>query len=177
MKKTILFSLCIFILVAGVYIFIQNKNQKTINKVPSDIKQLVSDYSQDKKSDGSASITSDELIITKENGEQIIYSLPEDEFFVSIAPYIHQTHECAIHSLTGCQGELVNEEFDVRVEDKNGKVIIDKKMKSYSNGFIDLWLPRNNEYHVVISYDGKKAESKISTFKDDKTCITTMQLM
>lgn len=57
-----------------------------------EIKELVSDYSLRNIKDQSASITSHELIATNRDGNQVSYDLPEDEFFVSIAPYIEQTH-------------------------------------------------------------------------------------
>jgi hypothetical protein len=72
---------------------------------------------------------------------------------------------------------MVEEEFDVYIEDKDGNVIVDKKLKSQANGFIDLWLPRDQKYTALIEYNGKKVEAEISTFKNDNTCITTMQLM
>ncbi len=72
---------------------------------------------------------------------------------------------------------MVEEEFDVYIEDMDGKVIVDEKIKSQANGFIDLWLPRDQKYTVLIEHNGKKAEAEISTFKNDNTCITTMQLM
>ncbi len=71
---------------------------------------------------------------------------------------------------------MVNEEFDIYIEDEDGNVIMDETSKSHSNGFIDLWLPRDKKLHVTIGHDGKTVQSKISTFKDDNTCITTMQL-
>jgi hypothetical protein len=79
--------------------------------------------------------------------------------------------------LTGCQGEMVNEEFDVYIEDENGKVVVDGTLTSLANGFIDLWLPRDHTYIIKIENDGKITESEISTFENDPTCITTMQLM
>jgi hypothetical protein len=79
--------------------------------------------------------------------------------------------------LTGCQGELVEEEFDVFIEDMEGNVIIDEKVVSQTNGFFDLWLPRDKTYRIKIEHDGKVSESEISTFEDDRTCITTMQLI
>jgi hypothetical protein len=141
------------------------------------IKKLVQDYSTDKITDGSASITSRELIVSNEDSSKTTYSLPKDEFFVSIAPYIETTHPCATHSLTGCQGELVNEEFDVYIEDTEGNVIIDQTMESQSNGFIDLWVPRDKTYKVTIAYAENTVESEFSTYDNDNTCITTMQLM
>lgn len=141
------------------------------------IKELVNDYSLRNIKDQSASITSHELIATDRNGNKASYDLPKEEFFVSIAPYIEQIHPWQIHNLTGCQGELVNKEFDVYIEDIEGNVLVDEKLKSQSNGFIDIWLPRDKEYRIEIKYDDKKVESEFSTFENDNTCITTMQLM
>ncbi|WP_330949508.1 CueP family metal-binding protein [Virgibacillus sp. MG-45] len=145
-------------------------------KETTDIKQLVQDYSVGEITDQSASITSQELIVTDADNSETIYDLPKDEFFVSIAPFIEQTHPCTNHSLTGCQGEMVEKDFDVLIEDTDGNVIVDKTVTSQKNGFFDLWLPRDKTYRVVITHDGKQVESEISTFENDGTCITTMQL-
>jgi hypothetical protein len=140
------------------------------------IKELVSDYSLGKIKNESASITSQHLIVKKSDGKEVTYDLPEEEFFVSIAPYMNETHPCTNHSLTGCQGELAEETFNVTIEDKDGNVIVDEEVISQSNGFFDLWLPRDQTYQVKIELNGKVVESKISTFEKDGTCITTMQL-
>jgi hypothetical protein len=142
-----------------------------------DIKEMVHDYSVGDFENISASITSQQLVVTDEHNKETMYDLPDDEFFVSIAPFETTTHPCAIHSLTGCQGELVEKEFQVLIEDEDGNVVVDKSITSLENGFIDLWLPRDKNFHVTIEHDGKVAESEISTFKDDNTCITTMQLI
>lgn len=65
-------------------------NNPSENK--KDIKALVEDYSTGKVKDESASITSNQLIVTKSDEKKVIYDLPEDEFFISIAPYVNQTH-------------------------------------------------------------------------------------
>lgn len=78
--------------------------------------------------------------------------------------------------MTGCQGELIGQEFQVLIKDDDGNVVVDKEMKSQQNGFIDLWLPRDKKLHVTISNDGKTAESELSTYEGDNTCVTTMQL-
>ncbi len=78
--------------------------------------------------------------------------------------------------MTGCQGELANEEFDIYIEDNDGNVVVDKTVTSQANGFIDFWLPRDKTYQIKITHDDKKAESEISTFKNDATCITDIQL-
>ena len=141
-----------------------------------DVKELVQKYSTRKITDQSASITSTHLIVTDSDDKELVYNLPEGEFFVSIAPFINETHPCENHSLTGCQGELVNQDFDFYIEDMGGNVVLDETMNSESNGFIDLWLPRDKTYNVRISHEGKQIESEISTFEKDGTCITTLQL-
>lgn len=142
-----------------------------------DIKEMVHDYSVGDFENISASITSQQLVVTDENNKETTFDLPDDEFFVSIAPFETTTHPCAIHSLTGCQGELVEKEFQVHIEDEDGNVVIDETITSLENGFIDLWLPRDKNFNVTIEHNGKVAESEISTFKEDNTCITTMQLI
>lgn len=72
---------------------------------------------------------------------------------------------------------MVEEEFEVYIEDKEGNPILDKTLTSQKNGFIDLWLPRNQTYRIMIAQDGKTAESELSTFDNDPTCITTIQLI
>ena len=146
------------------------------NKDTQDIRKLVQEYSGNRTEDVSASITSNELIIKDQNDKETSYDISEEEFFVSIAPYMKDTHPCEIHSLTGCQGELANKDFKVRIENEEGKIIMDETLKSLENGFIDVWLPRNQTFQVEIQYGEKTSKSTISTFKGDNTCITTMQV-
>lgn len=56
------------------------------------IKEMVHDYSVGNIKDKSASITSQQLIVAESDGSEKTYDLPEEEFFVSIAPYINETH-------------------------------------------------------------------------------------
>ncbi|WP_248574046.1 CueP family metal-binding protein [Ureibacillus massiliensis] len=154
-----------------------NEESNAEIKETDNIKELVLNYSERTLDAKSASISSERLIVTENDGQEVIYELPKDEFFISIAPYINQTHPCEIHSLTSCQGELVNEQFDVSIVDSNGDVVLDETLQTQVNGFIDLWLPREQTYRITIEHEGKKAETEFSTFKNDGTCITTMQLI
>jgi hypothetical protein len=56
------------------------------------IKELVHEYSVGIKTAPRASITSQQLIVTDKEGNELMYDLPEKEFFVSIAPYVNETH-------------------------------------------------------------------------------------
>lgn len=69
-----------------------NDTNNNASENEKDIKALVEDYSTGKIKNESASITSNQLIVTKSDEKKVIYDLPEDEFFVSIAPYVNQTH-------------------------------------------------------------------------------------
>ena len=140
----------------------------------SNIKEMVTELSASNIVE-SASIN-DKTLIVEDDGDEDIYNLPEDEFFVSIAPYISYTHPCEFHSLTGCQGEMVNEEMDVKIIDEDGEVHVDEKLTTLENGFLDFWLPRDRNYTLEINYDGKKVESDFSTFENDSTCLTDLQL-
>ena len=172
MKKVLLIA---FGLLLSLMLVACNNNSVPSEEGAQDIKEKVHEYSVGDFGEVTASITSHELVVT-DNGKETSFNLPSEEFFVSIAPFVEVTHECAIHSLTGCQGELVKKDFDVYIEDEEGNVVMDETIASLENGFIDLWLPRDQTYQVKIEYDGKTVESEISTFEGDNTCITTMQL-
>ncbi len=63
-------------------------------KEAENIKEMVQDYTIGNLKAESASITDKHLIVTDSNSDEgkVAYSLPEDEFFVSIAPYVNKTH-------------------------------------------------------------------------------------
>ncbi|WP_335871123.1 CueP family metal-binding protein [Bacillus sp. 2205SS5-2] len=174
MKKTILLTLAAAVLLAACGDDTTQSNSETDLKAT---KELVQSYSEGSIQAENASITSEHLIVQETDGEEKVYELPEEEFFVSIALYVKNTHPCTIHNLTSCQGELANEEFDVTIIDSEGKIVTKETMKSPKNGFLDLWLPREKEYQVRIEHNGKVAESKLTTFKEDGTCVTSMQLL
>lgn len=69
-----------------------NEGNATKENETPNIKELVNDYSVGNIEDQTASITSQELIVTDSNGKETAYNLPEEEFFVSIAPYVNETH-------------------------------------------------------------------------------------
>ena len=123
-----------------------------------------------------ASVRPDELVLSDEGGE-LTLDLPEDRFYLSLAPYVERTHECVNHSLTTCQGELAAEEVQVTViEDETGDVLVDESLTTFDNGFVGLWLPADVRGTVHVAYDGKSGEVAFATGDDDPTCLTTLQL-
>lgn len=177
MKFKIAAAFSVFVLLAGCNNDINNEEMESADNDTTDIKELVHEYSTGDIPDQTATISANELIVTdNEDDRKTVYELPEDEFFVSIAPFLTETHPCFDHSLTGCQGEMVNKDLDIFIEDEDGNVLLNEGMQTMKNGFIDLWLPRGQTFNVKISHDGKQVESEISTFEEDGTCVTTMQL-
>ncbi|MBD7958104.1 CueP family metal-binding protein [Microbacterium sp. Sa4CUA7] len=125
-----------------------------------------------------ASVRPDELIVTDDQDRQISVPMPADETYLSIAPYVAQTHDCYFHSLTTCVGELRNTAVEIAVvDDATGAVLVSESRNTFDNGFVGVWLPRGIQATLTISAEGRSATTAISTAKaDDATCITTMQL-
>ena len=83
-----------------------------------DTKEVIAHLDQlpvvDRPTDLLASVMPEHLVLTSPDTELTI-ALPEDSFYLSIAPYVEQTHECHFHSLTTCLGELSNQNVHVTV--------------------------------------------------------------
>lgn len=124
-----------------------------------------------------ASVQPDSLVLTSDEQTTSV-PMPSDEFYLSLAPYVSQTHECHFHSLTTCLGELQNEEMRITVTDQDSdETIIDDTRTTYDNGFIGLWLPRGLTGTLTVEQDGKTATTPISTENDDDlTCLTSLRL-
>jgi len=107
------------------------------------------------------------------------HSLPieDDRFYLSVAPYVDQTHECFHHSLTTCTGELQGEEVHVTIVDMaDGRVLVDDTRTTFANGFVGFWLPRDVDARVEVHHGGKQGHARIRTDADGPTCLTTVQL-
>lgn len=119
-----------------------------------------------------ASITGTRLIL-HDNDKEYDLKLPSNEFYLSFAPYINEIHPCQTHNLVSCRGELFNKELNVSIVEKDGTVITSQKVKSMSSGFIGIWLPRDIEATLTISYNGLSVTKTITTYAKSDTCITT----
>ncbi|ARK32663.1 hypothetical protein BkAM31D_23970 [Halalkalibacter krulwichiae] len=91
MKRKVFAVIGLLSVALFVYVFAVNNDQQAALQEP-EIKELVHEYSVGNIQNENASITSHELIVTDSDGSQVVYELPEDEFFVSIAPYYDHTH-------------------------------------------------------------------------------------
>lgn len=123
-----------------------------------------------------ASVYPDELVLT-DNRQEVVLDLPQNLSYLSIAPYVEQTHDCFYHSLTTCQGELSNATVDVEITDSTtGDVVVDEQVATFDNGFVGFWVPSDIDGTIEISYDGRTGASDFTTTDEGATCITDLQL-
>ena len=78
--------------------------------------------------------------------------------------------------MSGCQGELVNTPVKVQVTNAAGKTVINRTVKTLPNGFLELWLDRNQTYNVTLSAQGRSVKGQLQTLKGSDTCVTTLRL-
>jgi hypothetical protein len=102
--------------------------------------------------------------------------MPSDRFYLSVAPYAEDTHECYFHSLTTCQGEMSMRPVHLRIVDSGGRVLVDQETTTNANGFVGTWLPRGSSGTVEITTPQGSGTQPFATGADDPTCMTTLRL-
>lgn len=122
-----------------------------------------------------ASVTPDQLVLASET-EEIALTLPDDSFYLSIAPFVHQTHECHYHSLTTCVGELGDQEIHLKVTDDAGEVLVDEQRTTFNNGFVGVWVPAGSSGTIEITHEDMTGTTDFSTGDASATCITDLRL-
>jgi Periplasmic copper-binding protein CueP len=132
-----------------------------------------------RQSDLRVSVRPSELLLSEVGStESMVVDLPDDVFYLSIAPYVEKTHDCYFHSLTTCRGELAGEAVHVTITERTtGKVLVDEVTETFDNGFIGFWLPSGIDATIAVDYLRYSASRAISTGPDDPTCLTTVRLV
>lgn len=64
----------------------------TTSQENPNIKEMVYNFSMRLVKDQSAVITPSQLIVEDSNGKDTVYDISDEDFLVSIAPYINKTH-------------------------------------------------------------------------------------
>lgn len=123
-----------------------------------------------------ASVRTDELLLSNEN-QEVVLDLPDKHTYVSVAPYLTQTHDCFYHSLTTCLGELDREDIQVTITDEaTGEVLVDEATTTFDNGFIGFWLPDDASGTIEVTHQGRTGTTSFSTTTDGATCVTDLRL-
>jgi hypothetical protein len=121
-------------------------------------------------------ITSTEVIMEFPDGRVVKKTLPDSLMYIAVAPYINTTHECATHYPSSCEGELIEKQVKLIAKEDNGNNYFDGNITTLKHGFFEIWLPRNKNIKLTISYNSLTGEETIPTKSDSRTCITTIKL-
>lgn len=123
-----------------------------------------------------ASVQPDELVLT-DGQQEAAMALPKGKSYVSIAPFVDETHDCFYHSLTTCLGEMSGEDVDVVITDsETGEAVVDESTTTFDNGFVGFWVPSDISGTIRITAEGKSGSTEFSTKSDGPTCVTDLQL-
>lgn len=124
-----------------------------------------------------ASVEPETLVLFDDQENESSMPLPDDEFYLSFAPYVEQTHDCYFHSLTTCLGELGDAQIHVTVTDTDtDEVLVDETVTTFDNGFAGLWLPRDITATLTVTHGDRSATVPITTDAEAPTCITTLHM-
>jgi hypothetical protein len=96
-------------------------------------------------------------------------------YFLSIGLYQNTTHPCEIHSIT-CLAEYQTTELNYTIVSDDGTYFASGVKTTNSNGFLDLYLPANQNYSVEFSIGELTGTGSISTIQGSPTCITDIQM-
>ena len=123
-----------------------------------------------------ASVQPDELVLT-DGQQEATMALPKGKSYVSIAPFVDETHDCFYHSLTTCLGEMSGKDVDVVITDsETGEAVVDESTTTFDNGFVGFWVPSDISGTIRITAEGKSGSTEFSTKSDGPTCVTDLQL-
>lgn len=173
------------IVLAMILYFILNKSTNddlTIldryNLQNMDIYELVSYFEETLNEDEALNVfITGKALTINDHKDTIEIDLPQEQFFLSLAPYINQTHPCSNHNLITCRGELTNQNFELKIIDLNTNVIIiDQTVTSEKNGFIGVWLPKNIDVQITVTQNNLSSTTQITTNNTSNTCLTTLKL-
>lgn len=164
--------------ISGIFLW-RNYNKTTVlsrnNLQDLSIEKLVQKLHAETNNEIESIVYGDRIVLEDEEGKQTV-RLPDDKFYLSVAPYIYSTKSCEMKSLSKGEGEMKYVTFMVNVIDEEGQTVVNESYMSEGDGFFGLWLPRDIEATITVSYDSLSATSSISTKKDAKTCISTLHL-
>ena len=131
----------------------------------------------DRPSDLIASVLPNGVKLQPGQPDEVFLPIESNDFYLSIAPYVTQTHPCTFHSLTTCVGKMQSTAVELIITDvRSGEVVLSEQRTTEDNGFTGVWLPREGQYSVRINSAQGSAEQLVSTGSEDPSCLTTMQL-
>lgn len=181
MKRKSEYIVIVVVLVLGLsgMILWENYNKTTVlerqNLKDYSVEKIVEKLQSSQDYEIEGVVYGDRIVLEDAEGKQTL-KLPKEDFYLSVAPYIYTTKPCEIFDLTKGDGEMKHVTFFVEVIDSNGNIILRENLSSGENGFVGIWLPRDINATLTVSYDSMIGTANISTDKDAPTCLTSLQL-
>ncbi|MFS3127825.1 CueP family metal-binding protein [Nocardioides sp. Bht2] len=124
-----------------------------------------------------ASVTPTAVTLSEDGTPDVVFDLGDEEFYLSVAPFATSTHDCVMHSLSGCRGELRATPVTVTATDAStGEVVRTVRTRTQDNGFAGLWLPRDRKLTIAVQQGERSGSATISTDAEAPTCLTTIRL-
>lgn len=71
---------------------------------------------------------------------------------------------------------MAERDFDVRIVNSEGQVVMNETVRTLKNGFLELWLPRDRRLQLKINGMNREINSVLETTINSDTCITNLQL-
>jgi hypothetical protein len=151
-----------------------------LNLAPDDVTGIIDHLDRlpvdERPTDLMASVQTGELVLT-DGQQEATMALPQGKSYVSIAPFVDETHDCFYHSLTTCLGEMSGEDVDVVITDsETGEAVVDESTTTFDNGFVGFWVPSDISGTIEVTAEGKTGATEFSTKSDGPTCVTDLQL-
>jgi hypothetical protein len=116
------------------------------------------------------------LVTVSADGHEAEAPLPTGVRYVSIAPYVTQSHDCFWHNLATCRGELAGTTAHFTITADDGEVLADQEVPLGANGFAGFWLPADAAGTISVEQDGRTGAVPFTTTPGSPTCITTLQI-
>lgn len=111
-------------------------------------------------------------VVLTQAGLDIRLQLPDEWFYVAVAPYTEEPVDCFNRSLTAGVGELRNLPLNAHVvETGSGRVLAGRERRTTDSGFVGFWLPRETSGTITLSHGELGGSVDFSTHDDGPTCL------
>jgi hypothetical protein len=97
-------------------------------------------------------------------------------FYLSVGLYQNETHPCFNHDIVKCKAEFKGEEVTFYIKSYNSSYEIHGSGFTTAQGFLDLYLPKDQTYFAEFEVKDLEGSGVITTTQDSPTCITTIRI-
>jgi hypothetical protein len=99
-----------------------------------------------------------------------------DMFWLSVGPYQNNTHSCVNHNVLSCEAEFKGKNIIFHIKSQDSSFEMNGSGFTTSQGWLDLYLPKNQKYIAEFEVEGLKGSGILTTSPDSPTCISTIQV-